>query len=160
MGFRISRLSAIRLCRLLRTLQEVARFDSQCVRNLPQHSDAGRHIGPFDGPDIADAQAGARCQLFLRDISLMTRTTQIDRHDLLEIHGDERTLDRNYRSRNDPSDSYAIVLFKSTGIAELVASRDRCPLLAIANDHKYDASSASIGRPAAAVDAIQLDFAM
>lgn len=57
--------------------------------HLAQDGDARRHVGALDRPDIPGAQPGPLGQLLLRHPFRMTQPTQIDRHDLLEIHGDD-----------------------------------------------------------------------
>lgn len=66
--------------------QKLARIDTQAFGNFPQRSDAGRNGSPFDIPDVSHAQAGAVGQFFLRHLLAMAYSTQVHRHDLLEIH--------------------------------------------------------------------------
>jgi len=64
-------------------------LDPKRVRDLPQHRDTGGDFRAFNGADVARAHVGPVGQRFLRHFLHMTQPTQIDRHDLLEIHGED-----------------------------------------------------------------------
>jgi hypothetical protein len=73
----------------MRTSHQLGRLRLQRFGYLTQHRDAGRHVGAFDRANVPGAQPGPFGQLLLRHSFRMTQPTQIDRHDLLEIHGDD-----------------------------------------------------------------------
>jgi DNA-binding XRE family transcriptional regulator len=72
-----------------RGTDKLRRFDLKRLRDLPEHRHARRDVGAFDPSDISGAQPGSLGQFLLRHSFRMTQPTQIDRHDLLEIHGDD-----------------------------------------------------------------------
>lgn len=69
-----------------RAPNQIGRVDAKSRSDLPQYRHAGRHIGALDRADIAQAQPGPVRQFFLRHLLVMAYPTQIDRHDLLEVH--------------------------------------------------------------------------
>ena len=73
------------------TLDQDGGLNTKSLRDPPQNRDAGRFVRAFDRADISRAQTGAIGQLFLRHLLVMADATQIDRHDLLEVHGGTRT---------------------------------------------------------------------
>src|SRR6185437_16664985 len=66
-----------------------ARLHLKRLRDPAEHRDAGRNVGAFDPSDVPGTQPGPFGQFLLRHPFRMTQPTQIDRHDLLEIHGDD-----------------------------------------------------------------------
>ena len=79
-----SAMRAIR--RSVRFGHKLGRLDTQRFGNLAEDSKGSRHLGALDGTDMACAQARAVRQFLLRQFLAMTYATQIDRHDLVEIH--------------------------------------------------------------------------
>lgn len=143
----------MRLVGSLWTPQELGRIDGQRVGDLTQHRDAGRHVGPFDRPDIAGAQSGAGGQLFLRNFLVMTYTTQIDRHGLFEIH------DLRGTCIGMIVPGTIIPIRSEMWYSVDAASRSGTPrdVLAIAGWPQYDASGASVRAVVAALYATQID---
>jgi hypothetical protein len=66
-------------------------LNAECLRNPPQYRNARRFARPLDRADVPRAETGAVRQFFLRHLLVMADATQIDRHDLLEVHGGTRT---------------------------------------------------------------------
>lgn len=66
--------------------QEFSWIDSQCFGNLAKDRERCRHLCTLNGTDMARTQACAMGQFFLRQFLAMADTTQIPRHDLVEIH--------------------------------------------------------------------------
>ena len=73
----------------MRASHQLGRLHLQRFGYLTQHRDARRHVGALDRANVPGAQPGPFGQFFLRHSFRMTQPTQIDRHDLLEIHGDD-----------------------------------------------------------------------
>ena len=65
---------------------KLGRLDTQCLRDLTKDGDGCRHLGALDCPDMADAKSSPVRQFLLRQFPAMAYSTQIHRHDLLEIH--------------------------------------------------------------------------
>src|SRR6185437_4877633 len=68
---------------------QFSRFHLERLRDPAEHGDARRDVGALDPTDVPGAQPGPLGQFLLRHLFRMTQPTQIDRHDLLEIHGDD-----------------------------------------------------------------------
>jgi len=86
-------LTMSRVCRPVRfsTLdQQFRRLASQGLGDLTEHGDARRHIGALDSTYVARTKAGSVGKFFLRQPSVMTDSTQIYRHDLFEVHGQDQ----------------------------------------------------------------------
>lgn len=72
----------------LRWADQIAGVNVQCDCQSPEHGYARRNTGAFDRAHVAHAKLSARSQVFLRQVLFMAQTTQIDRHEFLEIHSE------------------------------------------------------------------------
>jgi hypothetical protein len=92
-------------CRLFpsvrgRGAHQFVRFHLKRVGDPAKYRHACGNIGALDTPDVPGAQPGPLRQFLLRHLFRMTQPTQIDRHDLLEIHGDDGA-DTFYEAQRD-----------------------------------------------------------
>lgn len=70
-------------------MHQFGRVNLKRLRDPAEHGHTRRDVGAFDPSEVPGAQPGPFGQLLLRHPFRMTQPTQIDRHDLLEIHGDD-----------------------------------------------------------------------
>lgn len=65
---------------------QLSRLDTQYLRDLTNDGEGRRHFGSLDRTDMARTKARTVRQFLLRQLFAMTYSTQIHRHDLVEIH--------------------------------------------------------------------------
>jgi len=70
---------------------EVAGIDVERLRYSAKNAHACRDVGALDLADVAGADARSVGKLLLRQFLVMAHPTQIDGHDLLEVHGPNGT---------------------------------------------------------------------
>jgi hypothetical protein len=76
---------------------EFHRVGTQCIGDQPENRQRRTLLSAFDIADITSAQATAMGQFLLRHVHAMTGTTQVHRHDPVEIHAESGTLIRTIR---------------------------------------------------------------
>lgn len=65
---------------------KVAGVGLQCRRQFSKDSHAGRHARAFDRADIAQAETCEPGYIFLRQVPLVTKSSEIFRQNVLQIH--------------------------------------------------------------------------
>jgi hypothetical protein len=85
-------------------------LDLKRIRDPPEHGDCHRRLRSLNLADITRAQPNLVGQVLLRPSPVVSKPTDIDRDDLLEVGHSARGRYRHDRSRNDTSYSSGIPL--------------------------------------------------